>query len=47
MELYGMQDFDPVRHVLENIPSEENDVAYFEEKVVLPILFLLHILHSL
>ncbi|KAL7202104.1 hypothetical protein ACSBR1_033724 [Camellia fascicularis] len=24
--------FDPVRHVLEHMPSEENDVAYFEEK---------------
>ncbi|PSR89909.1 Syndetin like [Actinidia chinensis var. chinensis] len=29
------EDFDPVRHVLENIPSEENDVAYFEEKATL------------
>ncbi|THG13830.1 hypothetical protein TEA_014308 [Camellia sinensis var. sinensis] len=25
-------EFDPVRHVLEHMPSEENDVAYFEEK---------------
>ncbi|KAI8524195.1 hypothetical protein RHMOL_Rhmol13G0131000 [Rhododendron molle] len=28
-------DFDPVRHVLEHIPSEENDLAYLEEKATL------------
>ncbi|XP_052194607.1 uncharacterized protein LOC127802681 isoform X2 [Diospyros lotus] len=28
-------DFDPVRHVLQNVPSEENDIAYFEEKAAL------------
>ncbi|XP_038979589.1 syndetin-like isoform X2 [Phoenix dactylifera] len=29
------EDFDPVRHILENIPSEENDVTYFDQKSTL------------
>ncbi|KAF5471033.1 hypothetical protein F2P56_011508 [Juglans regia] len=31
---YG-EDFDPIRHVLENIPSDENDLAYFEKQAAL------------
>jgi len=34
-----MQDFDPIRHVLEHVPSEENELTYFE-KQVLPLMFL-------
>jgi len=34
-----MQDFDPIRHVLEHVPSEENELAYFE-KQVLQLMFL-------
>ncbi|KAH7838359.1 hypothetical protein Vadar_025411 [Vaccinium darrowii] len=34
-EEFYEEDFDPVRHVLEHIPSEENDLAYFEEKATL------------
>lgn len=30
-----MQDFDPIRHILEHIPSEENDAGYFEKQVFL------------
>ncbi|KAK3010468.1 hypothetical protein RJ639_013020 [Escallonia herrerae] len=29
------KDFDPVKHILEHIPSEENEVAYFEGKATL------------
>ncbi|XP_059627026.1 uncharacterized protein LOC132269801 isoform X2 [Cornus florida] len=29
------EEFDPVRHVLEHIPAEENELAYFEEKASL------------
>ncbi|XP_058077735.1 uncharacterized protein LOC131226076 isoform X2 [Magnolia sinica] len=29
------EDFDPVRHVLEHIPSEEDDLTYFEKKAAL------------
>ncbi|XP_077225911.1 coiled-coil protein isoform X2 [Tasmannia lanceolata] len=29
------EDFDPVRHVLEHIPSEEDDLTYFEKKATL------------
>ncbi|KAI3450647.1 hypothetical protein Pfo_007312 [Paulownia fortunei] len=29
------EEFDPVRHILEQIPSEENEPAYFEEKAAL------------
>ncbi|XP_057484073.1 uncharacterized protein LOC130770604 isoform X1 [Actinidia eriantha] len=36
-EEFYEEDFDPVRHVLENIPSEENDVAYLEEKATLKL----------
>lgn len=31
--LFPFQDFDPVKYVLENIPSDEADASYFEEKV--------------
>ncbi|XP_017227755.1 uncharacterized protein LOC108192412 isoform X2 [Daucus carota subsp. sativus] len=34
-EEFYQEEFDPVRHVLENIPSEEIEVAYFEEKAAL------------
>jgi hypothetical protein len=30
-----VQDFDPVRHILEHVPSEENELTYFEEQVLL------------
>ncbi|XP_042959262.1 syndetin isoform X1 [Carya illinoinensis] len=33
-DFYG-EDFDPIRHVLENIPSDENDLAYFEKQAAL------------
>ncbi|KAL8496480.1 hypothetical protein ACS0TY_020260 [Phlomoides rotata] len=33
-ELYE-EEFDPVKHILEQIPSEENEPAYFEEKAAL------------
>ncbi|KAL1544406.1 syndetin-like isoform X1 [Salvia divinorum] len=33
-EFYG-EEFDPVRHILEQIPSEENEPAYFEEQAAL------------
>ena len=40
------QEFDPVRHILEQIPSEENEPAYFEEQVSFFIdLFLLSIMY--
>ncbi|XP_011005414.1 PREDICTED: coiled-coil domain-containing protein 132 isoform X4 [Populus euphratica] len=26
------EDFDPVRHILEHVPSEENELSYFEEQ---------------
>ncbi|XP_031482912.1 uncharacterized protein LOC116252643 isoform X2 [Nymphaea colorata] len=29
------EDFDPVRHMLEHIPSDENDASYFERKAAL------------
>ncbi|OVA19468.1 Protein of unknown function DUF2451 [Macleaya cordata] len=29
------EDFDPVRHVIDHIPSEEKDLTYFEEKATL------------
>ncbi|KAF5194478.1 Syndetin [Thalictrum thalictroides] len=31
-EEFYEEDFDPVRHVLEHIPSEESDLPYFEKK---------------
>lgn len=31
------EDFDPIRHVLENIPTEEDDLTYFERKAALRI----------
>nr|GLL43166.1 syndetin isoform X5 [Ipomoea trifida] len=31
-EEFYEEDFDPVRHVLEHIPTDENELAYFEEK---------------
>ncbi|KAD7479670.1 hypothetical protein R6Q59_008468 [Mikania micrantha] len=32
------EEFDPVRHTLENLPSEESDLAYFEGKASLRLL---------
>ncbi|KAG6789117.1 hypothetical protein POTOM_005206 [Populus tomentosa] len=29
---HHVQDFDPVRHILEHVPSEENELTYFEEQ---------------
>ncbi|KAA8544155.1 hypothetical protein F0562_022209 [Nyssa sinensis] len=34
-EEFYEEEFDPVRHILEHIPSEENELAYFEEKAAL------------
>ncbi|XP_047317109.1 syndetin [Impatiens glandulifera] len=34
-EEFYEEEFDPVRHVLEHVPSEENELAYFEEKAAL------------
>ncbi|XP_024961297.1 syndetin-like isoform X4 [Cynara cardunculus var. scolymus] len=41
------EEFDPVRHALENIPSEENDHAYFERKASLRLLQLDKVTESL
>ena len=30
-----MQDFDPIRHVLEHVPAEDNELTYFEKQVQL------------
>lgn len=34
-----MQGFDPIRHILEHVPAEENELTYFEKQVqfLLPI----------
>ncbi|KAK3043635.1 hypothetical protein RJ639_001697 [Escallonia herrerae] len=34
-EEFYEEDFDPVKHILEHIPSEENEVTYFEGKATL------------
>ncbi|KAI4334310.1 hypothetical protein L6164_019021 [Bauhinia variegata] len=34
-EEFYEEDFDPVRHVLEHVPAEENDLAYFEKQAAL------------
>lgn len=34
-EEFYEEDFDPIKHILEHIPSEENEVAYFEEQATL------------
>lgn len=34
-EEFYEEEFDPVRYVLEHIPSDENELAYFEEKAAL------------
>ncbi|KAL3518461.1 hypothetical protein ACH5RR_021050 [Cinchona calisaya] len=34
-EEFYEEEFDPVRHVLEHIPCEENELTYFEEKAAL------------
>ncbi|GMY15915.1 isoform 3 of syndetin, partial [Fagus crenata] len=34
-EDYYEEDFDPVRHILEHIPSDENDLTYFEKQAAL------------
>lgn len=31
------EDFDPIRHVLEHVPSEENELTYFEKQATLRI----------
>lgn len=31
--LTSIKDFDPVKHILEHIPSEENELEYFEKQV--------------
>lgn len=33
-----MQDFDPIKHVLEHIPAEENELSYFEKQVLFILL---------
>ncbi|KAI7736223.1 hypothetical protein M8C21_024136, partial [Ambrosia artemisiifolia] len=37
-EEFYEEEFDPVRHTLENLPYEESDLAYFEEKAALRLL---------
>ncbi|ONK71818.1 uncharacterized protein A4U43_C04F12710 [Asparagus officinalis] len=37
-ENFYEEDFDPVKYILENIPSEEADAFYFEEKATLRLL---------
>ncbi|KAI3799340.1 hypothetical protein L1987_34633 [Smallanthus sonchifolius] len=37
-EEFYEEEFDPVRHTLENLPSEESDLAYFEGKAALRLL---------
>ncbi|XXG44694.1 hypothetical protein AAC387_Pa01g4426 [Persea americana] len=37
-EFRHQKDFDPIRHVLEHIPSEDDDLTYFEKKEILQIL---------
>ncbi|XP_024961276.1 syndetin-like isoform X1 [Cynara cardunculus var. scolymus] len=46
-EEFYEEEFDPVRHALENIPSEENDHAYFERKASLRLLQLDKVTESL
>ncbi|KAI3748213.1 hypothetical protein L6452_11156 [Arctium lappa] len=46
-EEFYEEEFDPVRHALENIPSEENDHAYFEGKAALRLLQLDKVTESL
>ncbi|XP_041991875.1 syndetin-like isoform X3 [Salvia splendens] len=41
------EEFDPVRHILEQIPSEENEPAYFEEQAALRLAQLDRISESL
>ena len=31
---FYVQEFDPVQHTLENLPSEENGLPYLEKKVI-------------
>ncbi|KAJ9540508.1 hypothetical protein OSB04_027014 [Centaurea solstitialis] len=47
MEVAETEEFDPVQHALENIPSEEKDHAYFEEKAALRLLQLDKVTESL
>jgi len=28
-----MQDFDPIKHILERVPADENELTYFEKQV--------------
>nr|XP_043631842.1 syndetin [Erigeron canadensis] len=46
-EEFYEEEFDPVRHTLENIPSEESDLAYFEGKAALRLLQLDKVTESL
>ncbi|KAL6204913.1 hypothetical protein ACLB2K_022180 [Fragaria x ananassa] len=36
-EVFYEEDFDPVRHILEHIPSEESELAYFEREAALKL----------
>ncbi|KAL5717048.1 hypothetical protein ACHQM5_010128 [Ranunculus cassubicifolius] len=36
-EQFYQEDFDPVRHVLEDIPSDDSELSYFEKKATLRI----------
>lgn len=36
-EEFCEEDFDPVRHILEHIPSDENELAYFEKQAALKL----------
>ncbi|KAL2453495.1 Vacuolar protein sorting-associated protein [Abeliophyllum distichum] len=36
-EEFYEEEFDPVRHVLEHIPTEESELSYFEEKATLKL----------
>ncbi|GJU37611.1 syndetin-like protein isoform X1 [Tanacetum coccineum] len=46
-EEFYEEEFDPVRHTLENLPSEESDLAYFEGKAALKLLQLDKVTESL
>jgi len=28
-----MQDFDPIKHILEHVPADEGELTYFEKQV--------------
>lgn len=31
--IYLLQEFDPVKYILDNIPSEDSDATYFDKQV--------------